>query len=389
MSKIQISPDVFWVGAVDWNIRFCGAYNTPHGTTYNSYLILDKNITLIDTVKNGFGRDLISRIREIVDPQKIDYVVCQHSEMDHGGAIPDILSVAPNATVVVTEVGRQIINAQFGISCNTRTVKTGDELNIGKRTLRFIEAKMLHWPDNMFTYSTEDKILFSNDVFGQHFASMERFSDEVGRFAMEEATKYFAAIVSVYSNLVQEKIKELEGMGLDIKLIAPSHGAIWRNPKEIIEAYKRWSSGHAGKKVTIVFDTMWHSTEKMAQEIAHGLAHEDIEVRVFNLRNSDWTEIIKEIIESRVILIGSPTLNMGMYPTVGGFLTFLKGIRPPNKKAASFGSYGWGKGAVKAVNAELEGMRFKVLESLEIKYVPHEKELEQCLEYGRRLAKEV
>jgi flavorubredoxin len=253
----------------------------------------------------------------------------------------------------------------------------------------FIEAKMLHWPDNMFTYVKEDGLLFSNDVFGQHIATSQRFADEVGSIAIGEAAKYFAVIVSVYANLVQKKLKELEDMGIDIRMIAPAHGLIWQRPQQIMEAYKRWSKGKAERKITIIFDTMWHSTEKMANEIARGVAYEGVEVRVFNLRNSDWSEMIKEIIESGLIAVGSPTLNMGMYPTVGGFLTFLKGIRPVNKKAVAFGSYGWGKGAVKEINKELKAMNFTVLEGLEIKYIPHEEELLACFEFGRKLAKEI
>jgi flavorubredoxin len=388
MSAIKISENIYWVGAIDWNMRFCGSYTTPRGTTYNSYLVVDDKIALIDSVKPGFEDEMLERIREVVDPAKIDYVICQHSEMDHSGAIPKLMEIAPNAKVVATQAGKDAIFEHFSANWNAQTVKTGDTLSLGKKNLMFIEAKMLHWPDNMFTYMKEESILFSNDAFGQHIATISRYEDEVGTAVMEEATKYFAVIVSVYSSIVQSKIKEIEGMGIGINMIAPAHGVIWRNPGKIIDAYKRWSSGEVSRKVTIVFDTMWRSTEKMANEIARGVAHEGIEVRVFNLRNSDWSEMIKEIIESRLIAIGSPTLNMGMFMTVGGFLTFLKGIRPPNKKAVAFGSYGWGKGAVRAINEELEKMKFRVLEGLEIKYVPHKEQLLECFEFGRRLAKE-
>lgn len=387
--KVELAPGVYWVGAIDWNLRFCGSYSTPRGTTYNAYLIVDEKIALVDCVKHGFDHELLERIREIVDPVKIDYVIVQHAEPDHAGAMPELMEVAAKAKVIVTKAGKDTLAAHFGTSWDAQVVKTGEELSLGKNTLMFIEAPLLHWPDNMFTYMKEHGILFPNDAFGGHIATHQRYEDEVGPPAMEMATTYFAVIVSVYSTLVQKKIKEIEEMGIDIKMIAPAHGVIWREPKKIIEAYKRWSSGEAGRKATVVFDTMWQSTGKMAQEIARGIASEGVEVRVYNLRLSDWSEIIKDIIESRLVLVGSPTLNMGMFPTVGGFLTFLKGIRPPNKKAAAFGSYGWGKGAVKAINEELEKMKFKVLESLEIKYIPHEEQLAACFEYGRKLAKEV
>ena len=257
---------------------------------------MDEKITLVDTVKAGFEHEMLSRIKEVVDPEKIDYVICQHSELDHSGAMPELMKVATNAKVITTQAGRDNLHEHFNTNWDTQIVKTSDNISLGKKTLSFIEAKMLHWPDNMFTYIKENGLLFTNDAFGGHIATNQRFEDEVGNIAMEEATKYFAVIVSVYSPLVQKKIKEIEDMNLDIKMIAPSHGLIWREPKRIIEAYKRWSSGVADRKITVVFDTMWHSTEKMANEIARGIAHENIEVRVFNLRNSDWSEIIKEII---------------------------------------------------------------------------------------------
>ncbi len=389
MKPVEIKKGIYWVGAIDWNLRFCGSYNTPRGTTYNAYLIVDEKIAIVDTVKAGFENEMLARIEEIVDPAKIDYCICQHSELDHSGSMPCLMKAAMKAKVIATQPGKESLLAHFGTNWGADVVKTGETISLGGKTLMFIEANMLHWPDNMFTYIKEDGVLFTNDAFGGHIATAKRYEDEVGTEAIQEATKYFAVIVSVYSSMVARKIKEIEEMRLGIGMIAPSHGVIWRQPKHIIDAYKRWSSGEAGRKVTVVFDTMWHSTEKMAQEIARGITYEGIEVRVFNLRTSDWSEIIKEIIESRLILVGSPTLNMGMYPSVGGFLTFLKGIRPPNKKAVAFGSYGWNKGAVKAINDELEKMNFKVLDSIEVKYIPTKEQLSSCFEFGRNLTKEL
>ncbi|MBI4335354.1 MAG: FprA family A-type flavoprotein [Candidatus Omnitrophica bacterium] len=383
----EIKKGIYWVGAVDWNLRVCGSYNTPKGTTYNSYLIVDEKIALIDTVKSGFEDVLLSNIKKITEPSNIDYVICQHSEMDHSGALPSLMNAATKATVIATQAGKEGLAGHYGTDWDAKAVATGDTISLGKKTLTFIEAKMLHWPDNMFTYLKEDALLFSNDAFGQHIATSKRFDDEVGNAALEEATKYFAVIVSVYSSLVQAKLKEMDAMGIKIDMIAPAHGVIWRNPKLILDAYKRWSSGEAPRKITIVFDSMWQSTESMASAIASGIADENVEVRVFNLRNSDWSEIIKEIIESRLIAVGSPTLNMNMYPSVGGFLTFLRGIRPPNKKAVAFGSYGWGKGAVNAINEEFDKIGFKRLEGLEIKYIPHSGQLADCFQFGRKLAR--
>jgi flavorubredoxin len=387
--KVELARGVYWVGAIDWNLRFCGSYNTPRGTTYNAYLIVDDKIALVDTVKTGFEDEMLKRIGEIVDPGKIDYVICNHAEMDHSGAMPKLMEVAKKAKVYAMKAGKDTLREHYRKDWDAEVVKTGDELSLGKKTLMFISASMLHWPDNMFTYLKEDRILMPNDAFGGHIATHYRFDDEVGPAAMEEATKYFAVIVSLYSSIVQKKLKEIKDMGIGIDMIAPAHGVIWRDPGKILDAYDRWSRGEAGRKATVVFDTMWRSTELMAREVIRGIASEGVEARLFNLRTSDWSEVIKEIIESRVIVVGSPTLNMGMYPTVGGFLTFLKGIRPPNKKAAAFGSYGWGKGAVRDMNKALEEMKFELLPSLEVKYIPDEDELKSCYEFGKGIAKEV
>lgn len=384
--KVELAEGVYWVGAIDWNLRFCGSYNTPRGTTYNAYLIVSDKIALVDTVKMGFEREMLKRIEEIVDPSEIDYVVCNHIEMDHSGAMPKLMEAADKAEVIATRAGKEGLRLHFQQDWDARIVKTGDTLDLGGKTLMFIEAAMLHWPDSMFTYLKEDRILMPNDAFAGHIATHHRFEDEVGPAVMEEATKYFAVIVSVYSSLVQKKLKELRDLNIPIDMIAPAHGVIWRQPEKILEAYDMWSRGEAKPKATVVFDTMWRSTEMMAGEITRGIASKGVEVRLFNLRSSDWSEIIKEIVDSRVIVVGSPTLNMGMYPTVGGFLTFLRGIRPPNKRAAAFGSYGWGKGAVKAINEELKKMRFEVLPSLEVKYVPGDEELRECYEFGQSIA---
>lgn len=389
MAAIKIAPNIYWVGAIDWNLRFCGSYSTPRGTTYNAYLIIDEKITLIDTVKGTQGVEMLSRIKEIIDPAKIDYVICQHAEMDHSGALPYIMDIAKKATLIGTQACADALNTHYQTNWNMRVVKTGDTLSLGKKTLTFIEAAMLHWPDNCFTYCKEDKILFSNDAFGAHIATDERYVDEIGDAVMDEAAKYYAVIVSPYASFVQKKLKEIEEMKIDIAMIAPAHGAIWRQPEKIISAYKRWSSGETSVMVTIIFDTMWHSTEKMASEIARGISSEGVKVCVHHLRSSDPSVITRDIVESRLIAVGSPTLNMGMFPSVGGYLTFLKGLRLFNKKAAAFGSYGWGKKAAQVINEEFAKMKFEILESLELQHVPTPEQLGSCFEYGKRLARAI
>lgn len=387
MPKTEISPGIYWVGAIDWNLRFCGSYTTPRGTTYNSYLVVGDKVALVDTVKDGFAHESLSRINEIISPDKIDYVICQHAEMDHSGAMPEIMREAKNAKVISTRAAQEALLAHFGTDWGAGAVNTGDALSLGKKTLSFIEAKMLHWPDNMFTFVKEPGLLFSNDAFGQHAATFERFEDTAGSFIMEEAAKYYAVIVSVYAAMVKAKIKEISGMGLDIRMIAPAHGVTWRAPGKIISAYERWSSGANRRKAVVVFDTMWHSTEKMAGEIARGLSSEGVDTSVFNLRNSDLGMIMKDVIDARLILVGSPTLNMGVFPTVAGFLAFLKGTRPLNKMAGAFGSYGWGNAAVGLINEEFAKMKFEVLPGLEFKYVPGAEQLRQAFEHGLGLAR--
>jgi len=388
--RVMLAEGVHWVGAIDWDLRFCGSYSTPRGTTYNAYLVVGDKIVLVDTVKTGFEREMLERIREIVDPVEIDYVICNHSEFDHSGAMPKLMEIAKHAKVISSKAGKVGLQKHYGTDWNSTVVKTGDELSIGSKSLMFIEAPMLHWPDNLFVYLKEDRILMPNDAFGQHIATRQRFEDQVGAAAMDEAAKYFAVIVSPYSSLVQRKIAEIEGMGIRVDMIAPAHGVIWRDPAKIVEAYKRWSSGESDLKATVVFDTMWGSTGRMAREIARGIESEDVEVRVFNIRNSDLSEIMKEILDSKVIVVGSPTLNRDVYPSIGGFLAFLRGIRPQRKKAAVFGSYGWGGGAGQIVREELKKAGFDVFEdSLSVQYVPTDEELKKCFEFGKSVATRV
>ncbi|MCS4542009.1 MAG: FprA family A-type flavoprotein [Euryarchaeota archaeon] len=391
MNEIKLAEGVYWVGAIDWNIRFCGSYSTPRGTTYNAYLIIDEKVALVDVVKHGFSDEMLTRIKDIIDPKKIDYVISNHAEMDHSGSLPDVMKEATKARVIATEKGKEGLLKHHKISCDFITVKTGDELNLGKKNLLFISAPMLHWPDSMFTYIKEDRILLPNDAFGQHIATPQRFEDEVGDMVMNAAARYYATIVMPYAPLVLKKIQEIKDMGIMIEMIAPAHGTIWRkSPERIIQAYADWAEGKAKDKVLIIYDTMWESTDKMAKEILNGISSEGVEVRLFHLRKSDWSDIIEEVLDAKAILVGSPTLNNGMFPTVAGFLSFLKGLRPKGKIGAAFGSYGWGGGAVRAINEELKKAGFDVIEpGLEIKYVPNDNEIRECFELGKKVARKV
>lgn len=391
MTKVELTSGVYWVGVVDWNLRDFHGYTTPRGGTYNAYLIVDEKIALVDTVKNAFSGELIARIKEIVDPSKIDYVVSNHVESDHSGSLPEIMKLVPDARVICTERGKAGLLKHYKSEWNFRTVKTGDELKLGRRTLFFISAPMLHWPDSMATYIKEDKILLSNDLFGQHLASSYRYEEDVCVMqghdcdvVMDEAAKYYANIFMQFGALILKKLEEIKG--IEMKMIAPSHGIVWKKPETIIDAYQNWAKGLAKKKVLIIYDTMWNSTEMMAGEILRGIANEGVDVKLLHLRRNETSEIVKEILEARAILIGTPTLNNDMFPTISGFLTYLLGLKPVKKLWATFGSYGWAGGGVKGVNERLKASGYEVVESLEINYRPNEEELAKCYALGQKIA---
>ncbi|MCS7123863.1 MAG: flavodoxin domain-containing protein [Candidatus Bathyarchaeota archaeon] len=392
MVKIKISEDIFWVGIVDWDVRDFHGYLTEHGTTYNAYLIVDEKTALVDTVKYPFHEELVEKINEIIGLEQLDYIVINHVEMDHSSALPYIIKEAKNAKIVASKKGKESLTKHYGENLAIEAVKTGDRLKLGKRTLTFIEAPMLHWPDSMFTYVVEDAILMPNDAFGQHLATSARFDDEVDEaLLMREAAKYYANILMPLSELVKSKIQEIIDMKIPIRIIAPSHGVIWRsNPVKIVEAYRRWSEGVPKDKAVIVYDSMWGSTAMMARAIADGIASQGVEVKFFKLRESDVTEIVTEILEAKAVVVGSPTLNNSMFPAVSAFLTYVTGLKPKGKLWAFFGSYGWGGGAVKQMMEITKKAGFEVYESpLEVRYVPTSSEIKECLNFGRSIAQKM
>jgi anaerobic nitric oxide reductase flavorubredoxin len=394
LPPVKVLENIFWVGVVDWNIRnFHGfSYSTQRGTTYNSYLIVDKKVALVDTVQHPFADEMIERIKEIIDPSKIDYIIANHVESDHSGSIKEILKLAPNAIVVGTANCKTGLEKHYFGNWKFQTVKTGDTLSLGERVLTFLEAPMLHWPDTMFTYIKKDALLLSNDGFGQHLASSKRFDDEVDQnILMWEAAKYYANILWLYSSVVLRKLEEVQKLGLKIDMIAPSHGIIWRkDPMKIITAYLKWAKGEADKKVIIVYDTMWKSTEKMAMTMLEGIRSEDVEVTLYRLPVSDEGDIIGELLETKGLLVGSATINNGVLPTVAPFLREMEGLRPKNKLAAVFGSYGWGGGATVIIEKTLKsaGMEL-VAPAITVKWVPNKDELQKCFEYGQEFAKKI
>jgi flavorubredoxin len=343
-------------------------------------------------VKYTFSSELLRSICEIVEHEKIDYIIVNHVEMDHSSSLPVIAKQAKNATIIASQRGKDAIIEHYGPDFRIETVKTGGELKLGKRTLRFVEAPMLHWPDSMFTYVVEDKILMPNDAFGQHLASSERFDDEVdGHVLMEEAATYYANILMPLAPLITRKIQEVVQMGIPIAMIAPSHGIIWRSdPSKIIKAYSDWSAGVSKNKVVIVYDTMWGSTDKMARAIAEGAASQGVDVKLLKLRAADPTEAMTEILDAKAVVVGSPTLNNGMFPTIGSFLTYATGLRPKGKLWGFFGSYGWGGGAVRGMTEMAQKAGFEVHElSIEVKYVPDQEDLKKCFELGQQIAAKI
>jgi anaerobic nitric oxide reductase flavorubredoxin len=393
MVKVTLKEGINWVGVVDWNIRDFHGYVTNRGSTYNAYLISDDKTALVDTVKSTFSNELIEHISELTSLEKIDYIIVNHVEMDHSSSLPIIAKLAKNAKILASQRGKDALIEHYGADFSrVETVKTGDELKLGKRTLRFLEAPMLHWPDSMFTYLVEDKILMPNDAFGQHLASSGRFDDEVDEHVlMEEAITYYANILMPFAPLITRKIQEVVQMGIPIEMIAPSHGIIWRkDPSKIINAYLNWSAGTAKQKVVIVFDTMWDSTDKMARAIADGVISQGVEVKLLKLRATDNTDVVTEILEAKAVVVGSPTLNNQMFPTIGSFLTYVTGLKPKGKLWSFFGSYGWRGGAVKGMVETAKKAGFEVYEpGIEVKYVPDQEDIKKCFEFGQQIAQKI
>jgi anaerobic nitric oxide reductase flavorubredoxin len=390
----ELAPGVYWVGVVDWAIRKFHGYelSTHRGSSYNSYLITDERTVLVDTVWGPFQDNLIQNIRQVVDLAKIDIVVANHAETDHSGSLPAILKHAPNATVIVSERGRGSVEGHFHQPWNFRTVKTGDRINIGQHDLVFIEASMLHWPDSMFTYLTDKNILMTNDAFGQHYATAFRFNDQVNQQELyEEAIKYFANILTPFSPLVLKKIEEIMSLNLTVDIIAPSHGVIWRHePLQIVEKYQQWAAQQPETSAVILYDTMWGATRQMAEAIGEGLAAEGIPYKLFHMAVSDRNDVITEVFKAKAVIIGSPTFNRGLLPTITPILEDLKGLRFQNKIGAAFGSYGWSGESIKQLEEHLAKCQMTVAgQPVRANWQPRPDDLTRCRELGRVLASSI
>ncbi|MBP7651802.1 FprA family A-type flavoprotein [Candidatus Dependentiae bacterium] len=377
MNAIKIKENIYWVGGIDWDLRNFHGYLTQRGSTYNAYLIIDEKIVLIDTVKHYLKDELLKRISSVIDPSKIDYIISNHVEMDHSGAIPSVKEIAKGAKIITSPNGLKGLKAHYKNDYDFVVVKSGDKLNIGKRELQFVLTPMVHWPDNMLTYLPEEKILFSNDAFGQHIASSERFDNEYRLdIIMEEAKKYYANIVLPYGQQVQSALKTAGSLKIDV--IAPSHGIIWRNNiSEIISSYQKWSGNETENRALIIYDTMWGSTKKIAFAIQDKFEEKGIKADMFNLQFNHISDIMSELLTAKYICVGSPTLNNNILPTISGFLTYLKGLSPKNRIGLAFGSFGWGGQSVGIIEEQLKLCGFDIIPSIKVQYIPDDEYLSQ------------
>lgn len=394
--NIPVKNNVSWVGKIDWDLRkFHGnELSTHRGSTYNSYLIREEKVALIDTVWGPFAKEYVKNLSSEIDLKKIDYVIANHGETDHSGALPELMRQIPDTPVYCTANGVKSLKGQYHEEWDFKVVKTGDRLSLGKKELVFIEAPMLHWPDSMFCYLTGDNILFSNDAFGQHLASEFMFNDLVDNSElMYEALKYYANILTPFSALVEKKIKEVLALNLPVDMICTSHGVIWRkNPKQIIETYLKWANKYKENQITILYDTMWNGTRVMAEQIAKGITQGDasVAVKLVNIGHSDKNDAITEIFKSKAILVGSPTINKGILTAVASMLEELRGLGFKDKKAAAFGCYGWSGESVHILNEHLKEAGFTLVdEGLKLLWNPDDTGRNACVEYGKVLAKKL
>ncbi len=390
MNIVELKPDIYWVGAIDWDLRNFHGYLTQRGSTYNAYLIVDEKIVLVDTVKSHLFDEMVARIKRIVDPAKIDYIVSNHVEMDHSGSIPMMKELCPNAKVITSTRGEKGLNRHFKTDLDLQVMESGSSLDIGKRTLQFVHVPMVHWPDSMVTYIPEDKLLLPNDAFGQHLATHERFDDEVGWHTIrEEAAKYYANIVMPYGEQVKKAIGALAG--LDIDMIGPSHGLILRSYiGDMLEQYQRWVDHDTEPRAVIIYDSMWGSTTSMAYKLYEGLLEGGVPVSMRSLKTNHISDIMTDVMMSRAVIIGTATINNNVLPTVGAMLTYLKGLKPKKRIGFAFGSYGWNPRVLGDVEAMMDDLGWsRPVESVNINYVPDPEELREVKAMGLELARHI
>ncbi len=392
----DINDKVAWVGKIDWELRrFHGdEYSTHRGSSYNSYLIQDQKTVLIDTVWTPFAQEFIENLKKKIDLKKIDYIIVNHSEVDHSGALPELMKLIPDTPICCTANGAKLLKAHYHEDWKFIEVKTGDSLDLGDNKIYFVEARMLHWPDSMMSYLAGEEILFSNDAFGQHYASEHMYNDLVDRAELnQEALKYYANILTPFSALVIKKIEEILSLKLPVSMICPSHGVIWReDPLQIVNQYMKWAKNYKENQVTILYDTMWNATRLMAEAIAAGIKEKDeeITIKLFNCANTDKNDLIADIFKSKMVVMGSSTINRGILSAMAAILEMVKGLGFKDKKAAVFGSYGWSGESTHVISEALSAAGFEVVnDGLKLLWKPDEEGLSKCKAFGNEIAEKM
>jgi len=390
----KITEGVYWVGAIDWGLRDFHGYATHRGSTYNAYLVLADKVALIDTVKKPFKDELLARVASVIDPKKISVIVSNHTEMDHTGCLPEVIEAVKPERVVASKNGAAALAQHFPATTGIEAVEDGATVSLGNRTLSFVETKMVHWPDSMLSYLVEEKLLFSQDAFGMHLATSELFGDNLPRALLEdEAAKYFANILMPLTSFITKTLEKVQALGLEFRIVAPDHGPIYRRDEEIqwiVGKYAEWCAQKPTMKAVVVYDTMWGSTERLARAISEGLKAGGAEPEVMPLRGCHRSDVATAVLGAGALVMGTPTLNGMMFPTVADVLTYLQGLKPQNKVGAAFGSYGWGPAGVKQVQEILGAMKVELVgDGLKVKYVPDEKDLEAAHALGLAVAEKL
>jgi len=387
---IKISEHIYWVGAIDWAIRDFHGYGTSRGTTYNAFLITGEKNILVDTVKAPFKDELLSRISSVIDPEKIDFIISQHAEMDHSGCLTDVINLVKPEKVFTSKMGTKVLKEHFNFDFELTAVSNGETLEFGDIKLTFYETRLLHWPESMITYVHNDKVLFSQDGFGLHLATYERFADEVNESILfYESAKYYANILLPYSKLILKLLDTLGKLNLDIDIIATDHGPLWRGEfiEKILKYYEKWAKQEPTNKAVVLYDTMWGSTELMARAIGEGLAAGGAKVKLMHSRKDHRSDIITELLDAGAFIVGGPTINNMMFPAIQDAMSYIKGLKPQNLIGFTFGSYGWSGESSKQLRAILEDFGVKiVLDEVKIKNVPKLEGLQQCYNAGKTVA---
>lgn len=391
-SAVKVTEKVYWVGAVDWNVRDFHGYATNRGTTYNAYLVMAERITLIDTVKAPFKEEMMSRIASVIDPSRIDLIISNHSEMDHSGSLPAVAEAVKPDKIFASAMGRKAIEEHFHMNGNVMEVPDGGDIDLGGMKITCFETRMLHWPDSMVSYLHGEKLLFSQDAFGMHLATGELFDGEIPRWLLEhEAAKYYANILMPFSHLVSKALERIAGLGVEINIVAPDHGPIWReNVEWILGLYGTWAKRKPKNKAVVFYDTMWGSTDLMARAIADGLREGGTDVKVLKLGSAHRSDIATELLDAGAVVVGSPTLNNHMFPTVADALIYIKGLKPKSLIGTAFGSYGWSGESVKQIEEMLGDMKVELVgEGLKVRYVPAEEDMRGCRARGGEIAEKL